>query len=68
MSKKKAKYNLTLSEDLDKDIKKLQEVIKKEFKIELSKSEIIRMILNYSVTQFHNKLNLKKALMNDKHL
>ena len=37
MSKKKAKYNFTMPETLDQDIQKLQEVIKKEFKIELSK-------------------------------
>ena len=68
MSKKKAKYNFTMPETLDQDIQKLQEVIKKEFKIDLSKSEIVRMILNYSLPQFHNKLNLKKALMKEKHL
>ena len=68
MTKKKVKYNFTMPEPLDQDIQKLQEVIKKEFKIELSKSEIVRMILNYSIPQFHNKLNLKKALMKEKRL
>ncbi len=68
MTKKKAKYNFAMPEPLDQDIQKLQEVIKKEFKIELSKSEIVRMILNYSLPQFHNKLNLKKALMKEKRL
>ena len=68
MTKKKSKYNFTMPEPLDQDIQKLQEVIKKEFKIELSKSEIVRMILNYSIPQFHNKLNLKKALMKEKRL
>ncbi len=68
MTKKKSKYNFTMPEPLDQDIQKLQEVIKKEFKIELSKSEIVRMILNYSLPQFHNKLNLKKALMKEKRL
>ena len=68
MTKKKSKYNFTMPEPLDQDIHKLQEVIKKEFTIELSKSEIVRMILNYSIPQFHNKLNLKKALMKEKRL
>lgn len=68
MSKKKIKYNLTLSETLDKDIKQLQDITEKEFKVTLSKNEIVKMILDYSVPQFHNKLNLKKALMKEKHL
>ena len=68
MTKKKVKYNLTRSEGMDKNIKALQKVIKKEFKIELSKSEIVRMILRDSIPKFHNKLNLKKALMKEKHL
>lgn len=68
MTKKKAKYNFTMHEPLDQEIQKLQEIIKKEFKIELSKSEIVRMILSYSIPKFHNKLNLKKALMKEKHL
>lgn len=68
MTKKKAKYNFTMPEPLDQDIQKLQRIIKKEFKIELSKSEIVRMILRDSIPKFHNKLNLKKALMKEKHL
>lgn len=68
MSKKKTKYNFTMPESLDQDIMKLQEISEKEFKVSLSKNEIVRMILEYSIPQFHNKLTLKKALMKEKHL
>ena len=68
MTKKKVKYNLTLSEGMDKNIKALQKVIKKEFKIELSKSEIVRMILLHSMPCYNFKLTVKEALMEAKYL
>lgn len=68
MTKKKAKYNFTMPEPLDQDIQKLQKVIKKEFKIELSKSEIVRMILLHSMPCYNYKLTVKEALMEAKYL
>ena len=68
MSKKKVKYNLTISEGMDKSIKALQEIIKKEFKIELSNSEIVRMILLHSMPCYNYKLTVKEALMEAEYL
>ena len=67
-SKKNVKYNLSLAKEQDDDIKFLQEIIRKEFKIELSKSEIVRMILLHSMSCYNHKLNVKRALMDGGYL
>ena len=68
MNNKNIKYNIRISEAQDKDIKHLQEIIKKEFKLDLSKSEIVRMILLHSMPSYNNKLTVKTALMEAKYL